>query len=102
MKQESWFYKLLKRIGIIKTHEVSKKEMCESAKSVCNKNCENCAWQESEKPKYKATYKCLHCGVTKEFIVDEPEEAIAYFLQKGENIWEMYMLTSITLLGGAK
>lgn len=26
--------------------EVSKKEMCESAKSVCNGNCETCAWNE--------------------------------------------------------
>ena len=28
------------------TKEVSKKEMCESAKSVCNGHCETCAWHE--------------------------------------------------------
>ena len=46
MKKESWFYRLLKRIGLIETHEISKKEMCENAKSVCNKNCESCAWED--------------------------------------------------------
>lgn len=44
MNKESWFYRLLKRIGLIKTYEVSKKEMCESAKFVCNRSCESCAW----------------------------------------------------------
>ena len=48
MREESWFYRLLKRIGIIKTYEVSKKEMCERAKSICSKNCESCAWYEEE------------------------------------------------------
>ena len=46
MKEESWFYRLLKRIGLIKTYEVSKKEMCKRAKSICSKNCESCAWYE--------------------------------------------------------
>lgn len=46
MRKESWFIRLLKRIGLIKTYEISKKSMCESAKSVCNKNCESCAWHE--------------------------------------------------------
>lgn len=46
MKKESWFYRFLKRIGLIKTHEISKKEMCEQAKSICNRNCEQCAWNE--------------------------------------------------------
>lgn len=44
MNKESWFYRLLKRFGLIKAYEVSKKELCESAKSVCNRNCESCAW----------------------------------------------------------
>ena len=48
MREESWFYRLLKRIGLIKTYEVSKKEMCERAKSICSKNCESCAWYEEE------------------------------------------------------
>jgi hypothetical protein len=46
MKKESWFYKLLKWLGLIEEYEVSKKEMCEKAKSICNKNCESCAWHE--------------------------------------------------------
>ena len=46
MKEESWFYRLLKRIGLIKTYGVSKKEICERAKPICNKNCESCAWHE--------------------------------------------------------
>ena len=46
MIKESWFYKLLKRIGLIKTYTISKKEMCERSKSICNKKCENCAWYE--------------------------------------------------------
>ena len=48
MKKESWFYKLLKHIGLIKEYEINKKEMCENAKSICNKDCENCAWYEQE------------------------------------------------------
>ena len=53
--------------------------------------------QLNEKPKYKATYKCLHCGNTKEFLVREPN-AISQFLQKGDGIWETYMLTHIVEL----
>ena len=48
MKEESWLYRLLKRIGLIKTYEVGKKEMCERAKSICSKNCDSCAWYEEE------------------------------------------------------
>ena len=46
MNKESLFIRLLKQIGLIKTYEISKKEMCENAKSVCNRNCESCAWYE--------------------------------------------------------
>lgn len=46
MKKESWFYRLLKWIGLIKTYEIDKKEMCKSAKSICNRHCETCAWHE--------------------------------------------------------
>ena len=45
-EKESWFYRLLKWLGLIKEYEVSKKEMCKRAKSVCNRNCETCAWHE--------------------------------------------------------
>ena len=45
--------------------------------------------------KYKATYKSLHSGDTKVFAVAEPTEELTNFLQKGEDIWEMYMLVSV-------
>lgn len=50
---------------------------------------------ESKKPIYKAIYKSLHSGETKVFAVAEPTEALVNFLQKGEDIWEMYMLVSV-------
>ena len=53
---------------------------------------------EQKKPKYEATYKSLYSGNTKVFIIVEPTEALINFLQKDENIWEMYMLTSIVPL----
>lgn len=46
MNKESWIYKLLKWIGLIKEYEVSRKEMCEKSKSICNMNCESCVWHE--------------------------------------------------------
>ena len=46
MKKESLFYRFLKWIGLIKTFEISKHEMCSRGKSVCNGNCEQCAWYE--------------------------------------------------------
>lgn len=51
MGKENWLSNLLvgflKKIGLIKTYEVSKKEMCESAKKICNRNCDSCAWNEN-------------------------------------------------------
>ncbi len=46
MRKKSLLYRLLEKIGLIKTYEISKKSMCESAKSICNKDCKNCAWYE--------------------------------------------------------
>ena len=46
MREESWLYRLLKWLGLIKSYEISKKEMCESAKFICNGNCDTCAWNE--------------------------------------------------------
>ena len=46
MKKESLLYRFLKWIGLVKAYEVNKKTMCENAKSVCNGNCESCAWGE--------------------------------------------------------
>ena len=48
MIKESWLYRLLKWLKLIKTHNVSKKEMCERAKDICNKKCESCAWYEEK------------------------------------------------------
>lgn len=48
MREESWFIRLLKKIGIIKSYEISKKEMCERAKSICSRNCSSCAWNEEK------------------------------------------------------
>ena len=46
MKKQSWFYRLLKWLGFIKTYDINKKEMCEKAKSLCNNDCERCVWYE--------------------------------------------------------
>lgn len=51
MKKESWFWRLLKWLGIIEEVEVrpsAKKQMCENAKSICNRNCSNCAWYDGD------------------------------------------------------
>lgn len=49
MIKESLIYKIMKWLGkwlgIVKTYEVNKQEMCESAKHICNKKCEGCAWR---------------------------------------------------------
>lgn len=46
MEKESWFYRFLRWARLINAHEVDKKEMCESAKSVCNRKCETCIWND--------------------------------------------------------
>lgn len=51
MKHQSWLFKLLKMIGIVKEYEVSKKEMCDYARSICDENCVDCAWNEKSKEK---------------------------------------------------
>lgn len=48
MKRESWFHRLLKRLGLIKTYKIDKKQMCEKAKSVCNGHCSSCAWYDGD------------------------------------------------------
>ena len=53
--------------------------------------------QLREGKKYKAIYKCLHCGNTKEILVYEPN-AVESFLLKGDGIWERYVLTHIVKL----
>lgn len=63
----------------------------------CEQKAKRAIQQLNEEPKYKATYRCLHCGKTKEFLVREPD-AISRFLQEGDGIWEAYMLTHIVKL----
>ena len=46
MRKQSWFYKFLKWLGLIKEYKIDKKTMCENAKSICNKDCEHCAWNK--------------------------------------------------------
>lgn len=46
MRKETFIYRFLKWLGLIKTYEVSKSEMCKQAQSVCHRNCESCAWHE--------------------------------------------------------
>lgn len=45
-EKESLFIRLLKEIGLIEEKEISKKQMCKNAQSVCSHNCECCAWRE--------------------------------------------------------
>lgn len=52
MGEETWLQKIFGAAGrflcqlVMHEYEVSKREMCESAKSACNHNCKNCAWYE--------------------------------------------------------
>lgn len=52
MKQKNIFVRflewLLEKLGIIETYEISKEEMCKSARDMCDKNCEMCAWNTDE------------------------------------------------------
>lgn len=50
---------------------------------------------EQEKPKYEAIYKSLYSGKTRDCVVAEPTDAMAYFLYEDEDVWEMYMLVSV-------
>ena len=58
--------------------------------------------EQKQLKKYKATYKSLYSGNVKEFAIAEPTNALAYFLQKGEGISEMYILISVTPLDVAE
>lgn len=44
-ERENIFIRILKRLGIITEFEVSKEDMCKQAQSICNHDCEHCAWQ---------------------------------------------------------
>lgn len=47
MKEETWFYRFLKKIGIIKSYEVDKREIYKKSQAagVCPKSCSSCAWR---------------------------------------------------------
>lgn len=58
-ERENIFIRILKRLGIITEYEVSKEDMCKQAQSICNHDCEHCAWQTEKLPfaKLKAKAK---------------------------------------------
>lgn len=43
-EKKNIFIRFLKWIGVIKEYEVTKSEMCKNAQSICNRDCEDCAW----------------------------------------------------------
>lgn len=45
-EKENIFVRFLKWIGLIKKTPVDKNEMCRSAQSVCNRECDECIWAE--------------------------------------------------------
>jgi hypothetical protein len=45
VERESIIIRILKWLGVIKEVEVSKEDMCKQAQSICNHECEHCAWQ---------------------------------------------------------
>ena len=51
-ERENLLIRILKRLGIITEYEVGKEDMCKQAQSICNHDCEHCAWQ-TEKPKIR-------------------------------------------------
>lgn len=44
--KETIFIKILRWLGLVEKRPISKSEMCERAKDVCNHDCTLCAWAE--------------------------------------------------------
>lgn len=44
-ERENLLIRILKRLGLIVEVEVSKEDMCKQAQSICNHDCDHCAWQ---------------------------------------------------------
>ena len=44
-ESENLLIRILKSLGLIVEYEVSKKDMCKQAQSICKHDCEHCAWQ---------------------------------------------------------
>lgn len=47
-EKESWFRKLLIRLGLIVPVEVDRKAMCKKAQKFCSYNCNFCVWKGSD------------------------------------------------------
>lgn len=44
-EHENLVMRILKRLGLIVEYEVSKEDVCKQAQSICNHDCDHCAWQ---------------------------------------------------------
>ena len=44
-ERENLLIRILKRLGLIVEYKVSKEDMCKQAQSICNHDCDHCAWQ---------------------------------------------------------
>lgn len=47
MGKESFWIRILKKLGIIEEREISKKDICERVQKICRHNCNSCAWNEN-------------------------------------------------------
>ena len=47
-ERENLLTRILKRLGLIVEYEVSKEDMCKQAQSICNHDCEYCAWRKEQ------------------------------------------------------
>lgn len=47
-ERQNILIRILKWLGIIVEKEVSKSDMCKQAQSICNHECDGCAWGDSE------------------------------------------------------
>ena len=56
-EKESFIILFLKKIGLIKEYEIPKSEMCKNAQSICNHDCNACAWKEWEMKKIETPCK---------------------------------------------
>lgn len=61
-ERENLLTRILKRLGLIVEFEVSKEDMCKQAQSICNHDCEHCAWQTERSENEKANCDCTCDG----------------------------------------
>lgn len=60
-ERENIFIRILKRLGIITEFEVSKEDMCKQAQSICNHDCEHCAWQTERSELNEHIHQARRC-----------------------------------------